>query len=406
MKFSYKKLQDYIKEPLPAVDVLREKIIFHAFEVESVEDLGAGDYELDIKILPDRAHDAKDERGMAREIAALFGLNLVDPDSYDKASVAQIDFSLEKISALLGREISEDDIKTVFDAYHYHYELKPPLSKEVPSLRGGGVGVTLFVPPWRTDLKHIYDIADEIGRYVGYETISAVLPNLPKVTKHDDEFEYIVAKKFEMISQGYHEVMTYSLTKKGDYQVAKGPKGKDFLRTNLLDGLRAAYVVNKNNEELLPNQSSKIFEIGKVFPKSGEELHVAWIDAKGEHEEILTTHQSSETLEQHLRPTGTSSERGGHFTMWSEYPFMTRDVAVWVPEGTTPEAVSSIIAAQAGGLAVKPPRLFDQFTKDGRTSFGFRLVFQAMDKTLTDEELAPVMDNVYASLKEQGWEIR
>lgn len=393
MKFSLKKLQSYIKKPLPAVDVVREKIIFHAFEVESVEDLGGGDYELDIKVLPDRAFDAKDERGMAREIAALFGLNLIDPDNYDRTTVPQVVFSLEKMTLFLGREISESDIKKVFDAYHYHYEIN-------------GDTATFFVPPWRNDLYHTLDICDEIGRYLGYDSVPTLLPKLDLVIQHDPEFESIVAKKFEMISQGYHEAMTYSLTKKGDYQVAKGPKGKDFLRTNLLDGLRAAYLVNKNNEELLPNQSSKIFEIGKVFPKSGEELHIAWIDAKGEHEEILDLSQTSGILEQHLRPTGTSSERGSSFTMWSEYPFMTRDVAVWVPQEVTAEGVATIIANETGNLASKPPRLFDQFTKEGRTSYGFRLVFQSMEKTLTDDELAPIMDRVYNALKEHNWEIR
>lgn len=385
MKFSYNKLQSFIKEPLPAVDVLREKIIFHAFEVESIEEV-SGDYELDIKVLPDRAFDAKDERGMAREIAALFGLSLVEPDNYDTTTAPQIIFSLEKMTLFLGREITASDIKTVFDAYHYHYEIN-------------GDTVTFFVPPWRNDLYHTLDICDEIGRYLGYETVPALLPNLPKVTEHNQEFEAITAKKLEMISQGYHEAMTYSLTKKGDHQVAKGPKGKDFLRTNLLDGLRTAYAVNKKNEELLPNQSSKIFEIGKVFPKSGEELHVAWIDAKGEHEEPLPLLEGGDSA----LPSGGSTQR---FTMWSEYPFMTRDVAVWVPEGTTPETVSNLIAAQAGELAVKPPRLFDQFTKEGRTSYGFRLVFQAMDRTLTDEELNPIMENIYTKLKEQNWEIR
>jgi phenylalanyl-tRNA synthetase beta subunit len=102
MKFNYKKLQSHIVEPLPTVEVLREKIIFHAFEVESVEDLGE-DYELEIKVLPDRAFDAKEDRGMAREIAALFNLTLVDPDSYDAAASTELLFSLNQVSALLGR---------------------------------------------------------------------------------------------------------------------------------------------------------------------------------------------------------------------------------------------------------------------------------------------------------------
>src|SRR5437870_4669789 len=152
MKFNYKKLQEYIVEPLPSVDVLRNKIIFHAFEVESVEDLDNGDYEFDIKVLPDRAHDAKDDRGMAREIAALFNLHLQEADTYEKS--ASVVFSREKASALLGREITEDEIKKVFDAYDYQYDI-------------AGDAVTLFVPPWRTDIANVYDACDELGRYLG-----------------------------------------------------------------------------------------------------------------------------------------------------------------------------------------------------------------------------------------------
>jgi phenylalanyl-tRNA synthetase beta subunit len=432
MKITYKKLQSYIKEPLPSVEVLREKIIFHAFEVESVLPLlgggaeggggtglneGEDDYELDIKVLPDRAHDAKDERGMAREVAALLQLSLIEPDHYDKASAPAVVFSHEKVSALLGREISLNEIQQVFDAYHYHYEIS---NEALPLLGGGAEGgggtITLYTPPWRTDLQNIQDICDEIGRYVGYDTIPAILPNLKPISNFSlplgegrggDGAEYlaITAKKQEMINQGYHEVMTYSLTKKGDFQVAKGPKGKDFLRTDLLTGLRLAYALNKQNEALLPNHTAKIFEIGKVFPKTGERLHVAWIDEKGkEHEEILDVTETG--AENPLLVEEGAGGGGTQFTMWSEYPFITRDIAVWLPESANPQELVEIIQSHGGDLIQGKPWLFDQFTKDGRTSYAYRIIFQAYDRTLTDQEITPITDAIYAELQQKGWEIR
>ncbi len=395
MKFFYKKLQNYIKEPLPSIEDLKQKIIFHAFEVESVEEID-GDFELDIKILPDRAHDAKDERGMAREIAALFKLNLKEADSYEKAEA--VVFSLEKVSALLGRSVTESEIKSVFDAYHYQYEIN------------GGT-VTFFTPPWRKDINNVHDITDEIGRYLGYDIVPALLPELSKTISSNDEYSAIIAKKAEMAAKGYHEVMTYSLVKKGDYQVAKGPKGKDFLRTNLLDGLRAAYAVNKQNEALLPNNSANIFEVGRVFTKTGEELHIAWIDAKGEHEEILTTERFAENPA--LNKEGSLGEAGGgggsqvdKFKPWSEYPFTTRDIAVWIPESDNVADLVSIIKTNGTELLQGEPRLFDQFSKEGRTSYAYRMIFQAFDRTLTDEEVNSVMDKVHTEVKAKGWEVR
>lgn len=380
MKITYKKIQDYIVEPLPLVEVLREKIIFHAFEVESVTDLGNGDYELDIKVLPDRAHDAKEDRGMAREVAALFNLNLKEPDVYEKT--ASVVFSIAKVSALLGRAVTEDEIKKVFNAYHYQYDI-------------AGDTVTLFVPPWRIDITNVYDVCDELGRYLGYDTIPAVLPNLgANNVHHTPEYLAIMNKKQEMIEKGYNEVMTYSLTKKGDYQVAKGPKGKDFLRTDLLTGLRVAYALNKQNEALLPNNKANIFEIGKVFKKTGEELHVAWIDNKGEHEEVLDI---TNVGNGELATIGSSDNT--EFKMWSEYPFITRDFALWVPEAVSADEIIGIINQHKGDLVVRGPELFDTFTKDNRTSYAFRIIFQAPDRTLTDADVQPVTDAIYAALK-------
>ncbi len=246
-------------------------------------------------------------------------------------------------------------------------------------------------------------MCDELGRYLGYDTIPATMPNLnTTAVQYTAEYVAIMQKKQEMIAKGYHEVMTYSLTKKGDYQVAKGPKGKDFLRTDLLTGLRAAYALNKQNEALLPNHRSNIFEIGKVFKKTGEELHVAWIDAQGEHEEILDITKSDSN---ELPSLEFAHDR--EFIMWSEYPFMVRDIALWVPESITADEVKAVIDTKKGDLVVRGPELFDTFTKDGRTSYAFRLVFQSFEKTLSDADVEPFTSAIYTALQAiPGAEIR
>jgi phenylalanyl-tRNA synthetase beta chain len=74
MRVSYNWLQTHYKEKLPAPEAIASALIFHSFEVEGVEKDNNGDDFLEVKILPDRAHDCLCHLGISREISALFGL--------------------------------------------------------------------------------------------------------------------------------------------------------------------------------------------------------------------------------------------------------------------------------------------------------------------------------------------
>ena len=95
----------------------------------------------------------------------------------------------------------------------------------------------------------------------------------------------------------------------------------------------------------------------------------------------------------------------------SLYPFVLRDIAVFVPQGVEEKDVASIIEKEAGELLVNK-KLFDVFVKkfpDGtsKTSFAFRLVFQSQEKTLSDEEVNKMMEKVSKSLNENDrWQVR
>lgn len=91
---------------------------------------------------------------------------------------------------------------------------------------------------------------------------------------------------------------------------------------------------------------------------------------------------------------------------YSVYPCALRDVAVWTPEGTEESEVMNTILKEAGEFLVRVD-LFDRFEKEGRISYAFRLVFESLDRTLSDTDLDPAMERVATSLNEkEGWQVR
>src|SRR3989338_10797316 len=95
------------------------------------------------------------------------------------------------------------------------------------------------------------------------------------------------------------------------------------------------------------------------------------------------------------------------FKMWSLFPFIVRDVAVWVPDGVKNEDVQKIIKNNVGEMVIRGPELFDEFKKDGKISYAFRLVFQSYVRTLTDAEINEIMMKITNKIKEnKSWQVR
>ena len=320
-------------------------------------------------------------------------------DAYPQVATENtIVFSADYINKMLGTDISRAEISDILNRYNYSFQEEDELYK-------------VLIPYERLDLTGPHDMIEEIGRAYGYEKIIPVLPTIDFTPKHDETFAKISAIKSDLVSKGYNEVMTYSFTKKGDFEVARGPVGKSALRTNLSDGLKSSYELSKQNADLLGLSEINIFEVGTVFPKSGEVIHVGIADKKGIVEMYLDEYAERNaplakgSWHEALRVT-EGSGTGETFKMWSEFPFITRDIALWIPTEANPNEVAGILKQNAGDLLVRDPKLFDTFSKDGKTSVGFRLIFQSFDRTLTNEEVDAVMNSIYEKVKEKGWEVR
>ncbi len=308
----------------------------------------------------------------------------------------KISFSSDMISKKLGVSLSSLDIETILKNYHFVY-----------SKIGDSFEIT--VPSLRLDLVSVEDVVEEIGRIYGYDKVIPVLPKLNFALKQNDTHLKILSTREQLVHEGYSEVLTYSFTNKGEVEILASASDKNFLRTNLSDGLKKAYEMNKLNAPLLGVNEIKIFEIGTVFANEKEEIHIALANKKEikemKLEEFSTKYQVSSMGNQKI-PNTKYQIQNTSFRMWSPYPFITRDIAVWVPSEIKSDNVYQIIKENSGELLITDPKLIDTFSKDEKTSYAFRIVFQSNEKTLTDDEIGVIMSAIGTKISEKGWVVR
>ena len=310
----------------------------------------------------------------------------------EKQKERKLVFSAEKISKILGMDISVSQIEGILKRYNFGYKEK-----------SGKFEIT--VPPLRLDLEIEEDMAEEIGRILGYDKVQPKIPRIKFKPKTEGVFYKMLAARKKLLDEGYSEVMTYTFRDKGEVQVMESASDKKFLRTNLSDGLKESLKLNQPNAPLLGIDEIKIFEIGTVFNKKGEQINIAYGDKKKVTEVSLDEFCKNLEINNKILEPRTYTLKP-NFQMWSLFPFISRDIAVWVKEGVESNQVYKVIKQNAGELLAREPKLFDKFSKDGKTSYAFRLVFQSYDRTLSDEEVNGIMQIVNKAVEKNSWQVR
>ncbi len=346
-----------------------------------------------------------------------------------KPANKEVVVTASRTSKLLGADITDAIMEDIFTRLEFSYT------------KNSGT-FSVVAPFERRDIQIPEDIIEEIGRVYGYNKIeSKQLPLAQKTPGINKKFAYAELIRKTLIESGFTETLLYSLRDTGEVKLKNAlASDKGHLRSNLKDGLRELLDTSEKNMPLLGlYKTVSLFEIGNVFTNDTEEMHVcvavrvtgrkkkdertltALTAIKERLEEVLgTTLQEpiGETLEWNLDsileslpaidayPDVPTVADAVSYKPFSNYPFMLRDIAVWVPESTTEENVQEIIQNHAGDLLQRCD-MFDVFTKDGRTSYAFHLVFQSMDETLTDEKVGVIMSGIEDEMSTQdGWEIR
>ena len=343
----------------------------------------------------------------------------------------------ENIEAMLGVAVSEKQVEDIMKR----------MGCEVDH---DGQKMIIIPPTNRLDLRIEEDIADEVGRIIGFDKIpSKLTPELSKKTPINKVFYTAEKIKNSLISSGFSETLLYSLVNSGYYEIAYPlASDKSALRENLQTKLSQSLILNGRNADLLQLETIKLFEIGNVFKMEGEETHLGIGVMQVKKKKGITSESILKEAVSELEKTfgdlssGTYSigEYGAIFEIdlnviiennntsgdlksldfkalpddkkfqkFSPYPFISRDVALFVPSEVNESEVLSVLEKEAGPLCVKK-YLFDTFEKeiDGvkKKSLAFRLIFQSFEKTLIDADANIVMDRIYLVLKEKGWQIR
>lgn len=93
-----------------------------------------------------------------------------------------------------------------------------------------------------------------------------------------------------------------------------------------------------------------------------------------------------------------------HFQSYSTFPASDRDLAFFAPVKVSVAEITRT-SQKAAGKLLESVQLFDQYqgssVPDGQRSLAFRLVYRASDRTLTDQEIEPVHQQVREALVEK-----
>ncbi len=354
----------------------------------------------------------------------------------DKSKNECVTIELAGLNAFLGSVITINEAEEILKRFGWEHSID---SESI-----------MVIPPFeRLDVNIPEDVYEEIGRVHGFGTIvGEPLPAdaPPKFINKERVYSELVRKV--MLSLDIVETMTYTLTDKGDIKLASILNNdKDHVRANLSDAIVNALDKAEKNAPLLGEYKTvKTFEIGRVFTQAEKNEDGEWTsvavgvralgkkkreqkqddfltEAKSALEAELGTELSDlvirdGVLEFNLTKTFAELpipdaypelpliDKDVVFSPMSSYPFMTRDIAMWAPEGVDEAVITGVIGKHGGELVVRIDK-FDEFAKGGRVSLAFHIIFQSMEKTLTDDEVGDIMKKIETELGGmEGFEVR
>ena len=373
------------------------------------------------------AYGMRDVLALITDIAGGTVIGVTDryPHPEERSAVS---VSLEEIAATLGAQLSAEEVRTALAALGFAFE-------------EDARRFTVLVPFERRDLSIPADLIEEVGRTVGYDRVVPVQLPVPGTAPEQARFRGIERIRDFLVAQGYAEVSTPSFDTAGDIELHNPlQEERPYLRASLMGHMEEALAraVPVAPRVLGPDPFVRIFEIGTVFKRNGEELMLAMgvalvqgkqakaadalrqdvialehdvlsvpsraqYAASGQVMELAIGKLNLEKLGEDYAPEPYAL---GSYHPYSTYPFALRDIAVWTPEGTEESEAVNAIVKEAGDLLVRIDQ-FDRFEKEGRVSYAFRLVFESMDRTLSDADLDPAMARITEALnRKEGWEVR
>jgi phenylalanyl-tRNA synthetase beta chain len=147
-----------------------------------------------------------------------------------------------------------------------------------------GEHLDLMVPPWRMDILHDVDIAEDVSIGFGYERVKGIMPRVHTIG-HDLPDEDVKRKAHTaFLGRGYTEVMNFVLTSEEEQYARMGIEGPEgvtqivnpitehytIVRTHLVPDLLA--YLGRNTHHDYPQE---VYEVGPVILDGENHLRTA-----------------------------------------------------------------------------------------------------------------------------------
>ena len=366
----------------------------------------------------------------------------------------------EKINALLGTDIAEEEMRRIL--IHLGFTLE---------------GDIIHVPSWRGDVEHYSDIAEEVARFYGYNEIPTCFAGGNTTSGGFSPVQLCERQVGQTCrSLGMDEIITYSFISPSYYDKIRmpadsplrdslrilNPLGEDtsIMRTTVLPSMLEILSRNYNYR----NRSAALYEIGRIYLKRddgmadepkivsigayGPEMNFfklkGWVEALLEEMKLgkLRFEAEKENPSYHpgrcakvyagdsyvgvlgqIHPAvaenyGVDTElycaelsfeailalQGGTpvYTPLPKFPSVSRDIAVVcdrdIPVGRLLDCIM-----ENGGEYLKDCSVFDVYTGShiapGKKSVAFSLTMRSDDQTLTDEHAGDTVKAVLSALE-------
>lgn len=200
-------------------------------------------------------------------------------DVIDK-SEKRVDFTKTDINKMLGIELTDEDVKTELTRLDFGYTYENGIFHVV-------------IPRRRLDVEaNINDIAEEIGRFYGYENLVSKVPRVPiRLGRYADDVRLRKMVSTRLRASGLNEAKTYTLTspemskmfKYDNLQNVSLPNpmsiDKSVVRTSILPSLINVFDYNKARKV----SDILIYEIAKTYDINYNETTKAAILMSGNY---------------------------------------------------------------------------------------------------------------------------
>ena len=198
----------------------------------------------------------------AEMVAPVYRLVQVADNYSEKTHTDTVAFNRQKVNAILGTEYSAKEIKQTLENVEFRVEAQ-------------GDDFKIKVPFWRSDMAIQEDVAEEVGRLLGYDNITPTLPT--HATPEENRLFKIKQSIREILSSfGANEILTYSFVHGDLLQKVGEDRANSFKIVNSispdLQYIRQSLVPSllvKAQENLRANYDNFVlFEMNQIFTKS------------------------------------------------------------------------------------------------------------------------------------------